>query len=521
MPSVRSLEAEQECLESAFIQLTLLAGPELADFSRLTPRDVRSFTRGIRAFWRNYAKTVRDATNMGRAPGLKIELHKLRTFERVFQSRKEGIVGPIRPLGGRACLAVWHTHTGRDRTAVGARMLWLQNWQEEGDLMIVSETGQFETSLAPLPDYPQRYNLPEAQTSLEHLRAHLHPQNQWIVNWEHALSHEDAVFIVKTEQLMHLRAQWNSHIVDIMDFVNANGLSEPPKVAQFTTEATQKQCKEKSRERCDICDFQLGGWKEEECEEKRADTLEKTASMQMECLPKGSGERTSNDNLSACPTSEPEHSSEATELPVLTRCGHILGTSCLQSWVNSGHATCPTCRTALYTPELCLPAMIRPHYRACVDMLDAVEKMDASIDRHLLAGPKVVHGDRFPSLSLRMESTSLIGIGTLEKMMETVQIQASLLDVQPQPQPPAAAQANDQPGEAASDPEGAAMDIAIASVENVFMGVPSAEELGVVFVPSDPNQQNADEDEPMSSVENLENDVAAGLAEEEMLDEVL
>jgi hypothetical protein len=404
---------------------------------------------------------------------------------------------------------------------------------------------QSKKKVPPLPDYPERYSLPAVQTSLEYLRTHLQPQHRWIVNWEHVLSYEDAQFVVMIEQLVHLRKEWNVQIVDIMDFVSANGLSKPPKVGMFTTVPTQQQCEEKLRERCDICDFKLGVWGEES-DEMPARECGMTAN-----LSKGLGGGKDNSSSSS---PNPDIDPEATELPVTTKCGHILGTDCLQSWVDTGHSTCPTCRTALYTPELCLPAMIRPHYRACTDMLDTIEKMDAKIDRHLLAGPKVVHDQQFLNLLSKMERTSLVGLGTLEKMMETVQIEASMLDAQPQsPTNPTDAQAGDVLGNVMGDglgnipanptthtlmdlildPLGPSDDLRAAlhaggealaqlqdapvSLENLMAALDASRQVtahllqNALAVPAPPgsDQQNNDEDGSVDAMEGVDSDGAA------------
>jgi hypothetical protein len=86
-----------------------------------------------------------------------------------------------------------------------------------------------------------------------------------------------------------------------------------------------------------------------------------------------------------------ETAAEGAEVAVKTRCGHIIGKDCLQSWVDSWHAdgkqgvpTCPNCRTPLHNYIALLPSEMQPVMREWVAYARGDEELDKTVDGFLL-----------------------------------------------------------------------------------------------------------------------------------------
>lgn len=211
---------------------------------------------------------------------------------------------------------------------------------------------------------------------------------KWLVDWTVVPSWEMAVFITHVDNLMGLRRDWDNMLTDIMDFVAANGLKNVPKVHQFTTltteEAMRFQTEDGDKATCDICGYTFGTEQSEE---------------------------------------------NMTEPAVKTRCGHVLGSACLQNWVDSGHATCPSCRQAMYGMELALPPAVMHHYNAVIHALKLSKRMDKALDTYLLQGNKEVHDANFTEFVHRLSAVGYRLHSQFATLYERIQIEASMLDV--------------------------------------------------------------------------------------------
>jgi hypothetical protein len=369
------LSVEFDTLQTQIDEFRIQAGEHLDAFDRINLRDVRAFERNARSFWFSYAKALHD--------GQKDTIHlalpafailSLRKFSRLVAYRKGGI--PFVTLQSPFCVTLTCRHMCNMQVTIAARMYWVE-----------------QRRASHLPVYIAQGRYTPLNLNRDVLFANLSKKSKWLVDETVIPTYEMHVFLTHIANVMDLEGTWNKTLTDIMDFVTANKMASTPQIALFTTPATDEakaKCKDEGEDwTCDICSFTFDYAHDEEL---------------------------------------------GTEPAVKTRCGHILGSHCLQSWVNSGHSTCPSCRQSMFDMDLVLPEVVRPNYILVINGLLQIKALDEQIDGYLAMG----HRERFETgdnAFLGLVSTlSLVGRrvhSTFEDMYEQIQVAASILDAAP------------------------------------------------------------------------------------------
>jgi hypothetical protein len=113
----------------------------------------------------------------------------------------------------------------------------------------------------------------------------------------------------------------------------------------------------------------------------------------------------------------PEYSDEnITEPAVKTVCGHVLGTQCVQQWIE-GHNTCPVCRQPLFGLERSLPAAVQPLYHSLKKREAEFRRLEPIADEYFLREPSTCYGKRMGRLLEDFWKLSEIIYNTVVKMI--------------------------------------------------------------------------------------------------------
>lgn len=86
------------------------------------------------------------------------------------------------------------------------------------------------------------------------------------------------------------------------------------------------------------------------------------------------------------------------ELAVKSICNHVHGKNCLETWVKSGHESCPLCRQHLFTFDRVLSEKGHSLYQELLAVNTECEEFDERIDTFLYEGRRDTHGLGFAHL---------------------------------------------------------------------------------------------------------------------------
>ncbi|KAF2865179.1 hypothetical protein BDV95DRAFT_587531 [Massariosphaeria phaeospora] len=330
----RTLQAMLVNLDKQSEELEAIAGITLEHFDEVqqcsrrlfgnTVEEFRKYVDCVAQFWKSYAKAIRSIPSGAGHDGIYLDgLTRHLRFHRVFVHRREGITYNALPEASR-CIGASCPHFRGTRIMVAARMYWLQCRAQNSQEMLPA-TGRY-ASLNMDPVFLHE-NLPNSC--------------KWLVDFTIYPSYESCLLLAEVHYNMDLRRAWEARQSDLADFVSEHHLAVIPDTKVFTTTPALAELEASDDTDCDICGFKLG----------------------------------------------PEYNEELeTEPAIKTHCNHIFGESCLKSWIDTGHSTCPKCRASMYDFKLTLPEVAVPYYEVIQSTIFELDTLETEIDMLICRG---------------------------------------------------------------------------------------------------------------------------------------